>query len=82
MPQITVHKVQEGHYTLTSLPCPKCKQCITVDANGAQIWLYNQNKPFQQIFPDMGIDTIERFISGFCAPCWNKVFWYDDEPEA
>jgi len=81
MSQITVQKVQEDHYTLTSLPCPKCKETVTVDASGSQVWLYNQGSRFTEIFPGMELGTIERFITGLCSPCWDETFWFEEDEE-
>lgn len=69
-----VKKVKEGEYKITSLPCPSCDKTLTLAITGEQLFLINQNALIQVALPDVSPDDRERFISGYCSKCWNKMF--------
>lgn len=62
------------HYTVTSHPCPTCDETITTTVEPQQLFAYNQGAFAQVVLPHLSLDDRERFISGYCAPCWDKLF--------
>jgi hypothetical protein len=72
-------KIREGLYKATSLPCPQCQQVLTTEIPSQQLFLYNQNAPIGKVLPDLSLEDRERFISGYCQPCWNNLFPNEDE---
>jgi hypothetical protein len=41
--------------------------------------LYNNNAFIQDVLPDVEIAVRERFMTGICGDCWNKLFNPDEE---
>jgi hypothetical protein len=76
-----ITKVEEGTYEVSSLPCPKCEQSLTVQIGGQQLFQYNQGASILAVLPDTNDDDRERFITGYCPTCWVELFggWDDDE---
>ena len=74
-----ITKIEEGLYTLESFPCPDCSTTVKVQITGTQIWTYNQGGHVQDVIPDEPVEIRERFISGQCEPCWDKMFPEDME---
>ena len=59
--------------------CRYCDVAHAVECTGEQNKMLIERadgKPIliQDIFPDMGADLREMFISGMCPTCWSKVF--------
>lgn len=77
----SVVKISEGNYSATSLPCPKCGDILTLDINGQQLFAYNQGSYADKVFPEGNPDLWERFISGYCNPCWTDLFGEDEDEE-
>jgi len=67
-------KKEEGLYTITSVKCPGCQTSLTLDIEGSQAFLANQNANITQVFPDQDANVRERFISGICGSCWDIMF--------
>jgi hypothetical protein len=81
MARITdVRKIEEGRYKITSLPCPSCKTVLEVEVTGEQLFKLNQGAFMADATPELTADQWERFITGFCGPCWTNLFG-DDEDE-
>lgn len=59
----------EGPLTLT----------VEVDEVAYQRWL--KGAYIQDVFPNLSRDDRERFISGYCTPCWDQLFPEEDEGE-
>lgn len=76
---LDVSKIQEQLYSVTSLPCPHCYTTVTLEITGAQLWLYNNNASIQEVLHDIEIPVRERFMTGICGDCWNKLFNPDEE---
>jgi hypothetical protein len=72
-------KIREGLYEATSIPCPSCKQVLTTEIPSQQLFWYNQNAPIAKVLPDLSLEDRERFISGYCQPCWSNLFPMEDE---
>jgi hypothetical protein len=65
-----VTRVTEGSYEVTSLPCPVCKDTLTVGITSEQLRTYRENGLVQNVFPDLPLPDRERFISGYCPKDW------------
>jgi hypothetical protein len=78
----SVTKIEEGRYNISSLPCPDCNTIVTFEIDGSALFLARQGGSVQSVLPDKSADIRERFVSGYCAPCWTKLFDYDDDDEA
>lgn len=69
-----------GYYA-ESKPCPGCNYTTLVFVTPPQMFAYNQGAYIQDVLPTYENDVRERFISGYCADCWNDLFAYDEEEE-
>ena len=79
MQLLNITKVTEGEgafedYFVSSLACPDCKQVLTVQLPGHLLYKYNQGAHITEVFPAMNNDDRERFITGLCGLCWDKLF--------
>jgi hypothetical protein len=73
-----ITKIWEGEhamsYNVSSAPCPSCNDVLTIIITPSQLWEYNQGGYIQDIMPEVSYDDRERFISGYCSPCWDVMF--------
>lgn len=77
-----IGKIAEGQYTISSPPCPACNEVLTLEIDGSLLYQYNRGASITTVLPNETDDTRERFISGYCAPCWTQMFGgWDDEDE-
>ena len=70
----SVKKVEEGLYAIESLACMHCDETVTVLIDGPQIWAMNQGEPAHEVMPFATPGLRERFISGTCETCWDRIF--------
>ena len=82
MQLINVTKVTEGKYYVQSLPCPKCDDRMELVIEGRQMHAYHNERMIDEVLPDVSAEDRERFITGICPPCWDKMFQYEEEGEA
>lgn len=71
---LDVTKIKERLYSVTSLPCPHCNTTVTLEITGEQLWQYNNNFSIQDVLHDIDIPVRERFMTGICGDCWDKLF--------
>ena len=76
---LDVTKIKERLYSVTSLPCPHCNTTVTLEITGEQLWQYNNNFSIQDVLHDIAIPVRERFMTGICGDCWDKLFNPDEE---
>lgn len=76
-----LEKIEEGKYSLTSLPCPTCKQTLSLEVSSYAVFQLNQGAGATTVLPDVSVDVRERFMSGFCPPCWTEMFGDEEEDE-
>lgn len=59
-------------------PCPHCGTFITVSVERRRYQRFCAGIGYAQ---DMclGPDVTERFITGICPPCWDRLFLEEDE---
>ena len=78
MKLLDITKVEEDVYSVTSLACPDCGTSITKLIGGDQLYSYRMGFHVQDVFPSLGADEREQFMSGYCGLCWDKM-WGNDE---
>lgn len=66
-------KVMNGNYVVTSNPCPNCNTTKTVPISSDKLFAYHQGAMAQEVLSDYDAGIRERFISGYCDTCWNKM---------
>jgi hypothetical protein len=63
---------------LTTLPCPEPghqgPSTVDVTVPKVQAAALNQGAYVQRALTSIDADTRERFISGVCPRCWNRLF--------
>lgn len=69
-----IQKVEEGTYSVSSLPCPKCEGTLTVNIDSSALFQYNNGADITVVLHNLSADDRERFITGYCPPCWNNLF--------
>jgi hypothetical protein len=73
-----ITKVEEGLYSVESLPCPKCGDTYKLEIAGRQLHAYHNQSMVDEVLPDLSAEDRERFITGICPPCWDKMFEYEE----
>jgi hypothetical protein len=67
-------KVEEGRYSVSSLPCPMCDSVLNTEISGEQVFAWHKGLSSSDVLPDLSLEDRERFISGYCGSCWKKIF--------
>jgi hypothetical protein len=79
----TLHKItknEELNYLVSSHPCPECSSTMSVEITPDKLYAYNQGAYAQDVLSAYDAGVRERFISGMCENCWDKMFAdFDDE---
>jgi len=70
-------KIKEGLYSAESLPCPRCQGIGVVTLAGKQVFRYHQGDSIQDVLYDITPEHRERFMTGFCDPCWQVIMEED-----
>lgn len=76
-----IGKIAEGKYTISSMPCPKCNEVLTLEIDGSLLYQYNQGASISTVLPNETLATRERFITGYCEPCWVGIFGEDTDDD-
>lgn len=76
---LDVTKIKEQLYSVTSLPCPHCNTTVTLEITSEQLWQYNNNFSIQDVLHNIDVPVRERFMTGICGDCWDKLFNPDEE---
>lgn len=69
-----ITKKEEGVYKVSSLPCPDCQGVLELEIGGYNLFRYNQGALISEVLGEFSADQRERFVSGYCADCWKKIF--------
>jgi len=70
----SVKKIEEGRYNIESVACIHCKKTTTIEITAPQLWDINNGAHAQEVLPNETAEVRERFISGTCGTCWDKIF--------
>ena len=68
-------------YVVSSHPCPKCKEVLSIEIAPNKLYLYKQGGYAQDVLEGFEPDVRERFMTGFCPTCWAAMFGNDDDEE-
>jgi predicted RNA-binding Zn-ribbon protein involved in translation (DUF1610 family) len=61
--------------SVRSIPCPDCGESIVLELTTWEAeHLRINDQPIQVTLKRFDADTRERFITGFCPKCWDKMF--------
>lgn len=61
--------------------CPHCKRKFSHTISEEQYKQLIAGVDLMMIFPDMGADEREMFITGICPECWDAIFADSEEVE-
>lgn len=76
---LNIKKIEEGRYNIESLRCIHCKETTTIEITAPQLWAINNGEHAQEVLPDSTAELRERFISGTCPTCWNRIFGIEED---
>lgn len=77
----SISKLEEDLYSVESLPCPDCNSTLGTVIRGAYLYRYNQGAHITEVLPSLSPEDRERFITGYCPPCWDKLFPLDEDED-
>jgi hemolysin-activating ACP:hemolysin acyltransferase len=77
---LTVVK-QNPRITTLQATCPDCGIVneFVVSSPSLQMWV--RGDLIQDAFPELTADQREQFITGYCDPCWQKMWAYLNDEE-
>ena len=76
---LNIRKLEEGLYNIESPACMHCNETTMIEITAPQLWAMNNGAHAQEVLPDTPAEIRERFISGTCPTCWNRIFGTDEE---
>ncbi len=61
------------------ITCPMCHdtRSLVVPTEGFEAW--ERGRLIQDAFPDLTKEEREALITGYCEPCWAKIFPEEEE---
>lgn len=66
----------EHVYIFTTIPCPTgmngCGETEEIIVKAPDLFAYRQSGDMTDL--NVSVDQRERFLSGFCSSCWDKIF--------
>lgn len=68
-------------YVVSSLPCPNCKEVISIEIASEKLFLYNNGGKVQDVLSNFDVAIRERFMTGTCGICWDAMFGYDEDED-
>jgi len=60
-------------------PCPNCSLVKHFTITDDEFLKLRAGEFIQDVFPDMEPQDREAFVSGYCPPCWDALFCFDEE---
>lgn len=66
--------------TLHLKPCPGCGLTRQVTVPEDDYHKFQAGAHVQDAFPYLDAGIREGFLTGYCTPCWDKLFTNADEP--
>lgn len=64
---------------VASKPCPECQQHVYFLLPFSATQAYQISHNVNNSFPMLDRDQRERFITGYCVPCWDNLSAYVDD---
>jgi len=81
MRHLTVVK-QNPRETVLQATCPDCGIVEEFTVSSASLQMWTRGDRIQDAFPELGENQREKMQTGFCDPCWQKMWAYlNDEEE-
>lgn len=70
-----LEKITEGKYKVYSASCSECEDVATIEVDSKWVYDMQQGGRVSDLmpFPKYSMALREKFISGLCGVCWNKV---------
>lgn len=70
-----LEKITEGKYKVYSASCSECGDIAAIEVDSKWVFDMHQGGRVSDLmpFPKYSMAIREKFISGLCEPCWNKV---------
>lgn len=64
----------EGETIHVHTKCPGCgkRATLEVPAEGYEHW--RDGELIQRALPQLSADAREQLMTGYCSPCWDKLF--------
>ena len=75
----SLNQISPTVFLLGSLPCPDCNTTITVSVQKQTVDKYMQGGLVHEVLADYEPKIRERFVSGYCGECWDKMFGIFEE---
>jgi hypothetical protein len=63
-----------GEMLIKTKPCPGCKRVRTLEVSEEDFERWRNGTLIQRAFPELTADEREGLITGYCGPCWDKLF--------
>lgn len=73
-----IKKISNVRYIITSSPCPSCGSIIEIEIDEEGFSQLNQGKDINSVAPELHYSVAERFMSGICGDCWDKLWAEED----
>jgi hypothetical protein len=67
--------------TITSKKCPECGRQDTYQVSEESVRKYEAGAHIQDAFPELNADQREQFQTGYCGPCFDRLFAPTDDEE-
>jgi hypothetical protein len=81
-------KDQNEQETVVEAVCPGCSGVERMTVKTASLAMWNRGDLIQDAFPELDASQRERFITGYCDPCFQAMWDYlndedgiEDHPE-
>jgi hypothetical protein len=70
-----LEKVAEGKYKVHSASCSECGNVAVIEVDSKWVYDMHQGGRVSDLmpFPQYSMELREKFITGLCGACWNKV---------
>lgn len=60
--------------TINSKPCPGCHETVLIQVRRKDYLAWKNGELIHKAFSYLTREQRERLISGYCDPCWDKLF--------
>lgn len=59
---------------IVTTTCPVCHALSDVIVGSADYKAWQSGLVIQEAMPHLSVDDREKLITGFCSPCWDRMF--------